>query len=396
MTNKYLNFIEEYWPKVTQFKPDDVERIIGLPFPYVSPNTQKYPDLYYWDSYFHILGLLASGHVELARGIVDNFVYLINRFGIIPNANCFFFLSRSQPPFLSSMILEVFSHTQDNVWLAESMKAARIEYNNVWMGESWKNQRKVHHGLSRYYDINDIHFLAELESGWDLTSRFLGRCMDILPIDLNVLLYKYELDFAETALILAEENHQDESKYWKETAANRQNKINELMWDESTGIFRDFDYVNLQQTQINSLAAFFPMYFNLASKQQAEALVNNLALFDHMGGLTTTSNPATIIKDEYMKDKSHVQQWDYPNGWANLHWIVIKGLLNYGYEKEARQIADKWLRTCEMSFDQHGFFMEKYNVVDPTEPANGHYQIQEGFGWTNAVYKLLSDQFRPQ
>lgn len=384
--NKYLHFINQFWDKVTQHNPTDYDRIIGLPFPYVSPNSDKYTDLYYWDSYFHILGLLASGRVELAKNIVDNFIYLIERFGLIPNANCFFFLSRSQPPFLSSMILEVYEKIQDRAWLKKAFEAVKSEYEEVWTGTSWKNRRNVFKNLSRYYDINDIHFMAELESGWDLTSRFLGRCMDILPIDLNTLLYKYETDFAAMVKIL--ELDEKEVKKWENLATVRKNTINELMWDDKNGIFRDYDYVSELKTEIFSLAAYFPLYFKLASQEQAEALVKNISRFECEGGLVTTDHETKMTRDAYA-GASHIQQWDYPNGWAPLHLIVIQGLMNYGFYEDAKRLAKKWLHTCEVNFDRDGFFMEKYNVVEPLQPAKGHYGVQEGFGWTNAVYVVL-------
>ncbi len=390
--NKYLSYIHKYWEKVTQHKPEDLERTIGLPHAFVSPNCDKYTELYYWDSYFHIRGLIESGYTELAKNVVDNLCYLINRFGIIPNANSFYFLSRSQAPFLTSMILEVYEQTKEIDWLHQVYSSARKEYEEVWTSHGWKNCRNVFDGLCRYYDINDLHFLAELESGWDLTSRFLGRCMDILPIDLNCLLYKYEMDFAKMGKIL--KHDPADIKRWEEKAKERAKKINKYMWDRSPGIYRDYDFVNRQRTSCLSLAAYFPMFMKIATKEQAKLLAKNIKLFEYDGGLVTTKTKSEIKRDTYNKTKVHVQQWDYPNGWAPLQLIVIEGLMNYGYQKDAERIAKKWMKICEDSFDKQGFFSEKYNVVDPDKRAKGHYNIQGGFGWTNAVYALLHQKFK--
>ncbi|MBD3270338.1 hypothetical protein GF376_02330 [Candidatus Peregrinibacteria bacterium] len=390
--DKYLSFINKYWEKVTQHKPEDIERNIGLPYPFVSPNCEKYTELYYWDSYFHVLGLLEEKKIELAKNIVDNFIHLIDRFGIIPNANSYYFLSRSQPPFLSSMVLAVYHHTKDKEWLKNAYVVVRREYEEVWTAKGWKNNRNVYEGLSRYYDINDIHFLAELESGWDLTSRYMGRCLDILPIDLNCLLYKYEKDLSKISKII--EKSKEETKKWNEKAEQRSKSINKLMWDRNPGVFRDYDYVNRQKTHALTLAMYFSMYMKLASKEQAELLVKNLEFFEYDGGLVTTKSKSNIKRDQYSAGKSHTQQWDYPNGWAPLHLIVVEGLLNYGYKKEAKRIMEKWIATCERSFNKMGFFLEKYNVVDTTKCAKGHYDIQGGFGWTNAVYVIFRNKIK--
>ena len=229
-------------------------KITGVP--YVVPGG-RFNELYCWDSYFIVLGLLQDGRTDLARGMADNLLYEVRYYGKIPNANRTYYLTRSQPPFLTSIIRAVYeSGAVDKTWLASALKTAMTEYQNVWLG----NDRLVKIGpyeLSRYYDtgngpcpevepghydeqmqpwlaqvkpenpdlpLTPYRFLNEYlycgkyadlkadgltldeffkhdravrESGHDTTHRFDDRTADFVSVDLNSLLYKYETDFAD-------------------------------------------------------------------------------------------------------------------------------------------------------------------------------------------------------
>ncbi len=130
----------------------------------------------------------------------------------------------------------------------------------------------------------------------------------------------------------------------------------------------------------------------MVDKQQAEQLVRSLRRFENKGGLSTTDN---LPLNQYVPGVSMVPtQWAYPNGWAPLHFLVVKGLQRYGYRDDARRIALKWIKTNLDWFDKHGVFLEKYNVVQPDKPpAKGLYPSQTGFGWTNAVFERFCQEF---
>ncbi|HTV39386.1 MAG TPA: trehalase family glycosidase [Candidatus Sulfotelmatobacter sp.] len=223
--------------------------------PYVVPGG-RFNELYYWDSYFITLGLLQDGRKDLARGMADNLLYEMRHYGKIPNANRTYYLTRSQPPFLTSIIRAVYeSGAADNAWLASALKTAMDEYQNVWMSperlvrigqyqlnryydsgrgpcpevepghydekiEPWLVQVNSHNGLpltpwrflNQYQYCGDFSNLtadgmtldeffendrAMRESGHDTTHRFDDRAEDFVSVDLNSLLYKYETDFAE-------------------------------------------------------------------------------------------------------------------------------------------------------------------------------------------------------
>lgn len=387
-------YIRHYWANLERFHPVDDESLLGLPKPYLVPSFEEqasfdYNELYYWDSYFMVQGLLDEAHQELVEGILEDLMSLFARFKVIPNASRTYLMGRSQPPFLTSFIFDVYeAYGKDNKWLKQAIELAQREYDVVWRGTKKPNERLVYRGLSRYYDINHLHDLAEAESGWDMTPRFGRKALNYLPVDLNALLYKYETDFARAAAIFG---NMKEVENWELMAANRKAVMDELMWDKLRGGYYDYNFVRQKRGTVSSLATYFPMWAGLADARQAEILVKALRKFENKGGLATTDN---LPVSQQLVPGSMPTQWAYPNGWAPLHFIVIKGLERYGYHEDARRIAHKWLKTNLDWFNTHGVFLEKYNMVDPAKPpAKGVYPSQTGFGWTNAVFERLCQDY---
>lgn len=380
-------YIANYWTHVKRYHPKDDESLLGLPKPYLVPSyTEKtgfdYNELYYWDSYFMVQGMLDPANEELVTGILEDLLFLFKRFKIIPNASRTYLMGRSQPPFLTSFIFDVyqtFNPSQD--WLKSAINIAKKEYETVWLGVKKPNERKVYKGLSRYYDVNYLHDLAEAESGWDMTPRFSRRALNFLPVDLNALLYKYEADFARAARIFGDVR---EAAKWDEAAALRKSTMDDLMWDRLRGLYYDYNFIKQKRGTVSSLAAYFPMWAGMVDDKQAEAMVRALRRFENRGGLATTD---VLLVGQFVLG-SMPTQWAYPNGWAPLHYIVVRGLERYGYHQDARRIAMKWLKTNLNWFNEHGVFLEKYNVVSPDKPPiKGVYPSQEGFGWTNAIFE---------
>lgn len=386
-------YVANYWHHVERFHPKDDETLLGLPKPYLVPSYDEtasfdYNELYYWDSYFICQGLYDEEHKELVAGILEDLMSLFKRFKVIPNASRTYLMGRSQPPFLTSFILEVYEHCKPgDAWLKEAISVAKQEYAIVWMGVKKPNDRQVYRGLSRYYDINMLHDLAEAESGWDMTSRFSHKALHYLPVDLNALLYKYETDFAKVARMFDDEA---EAKKWDEAAATRKDMMNELMWDRIRGLYYDYNYVKLRRGNVSSLAAYYPMWAGMVDEAQAAALVRALRRFENKGGLVTTDS----LPVRQFVVGSMPTQWAYPNGWAPLQWMVIQALERYGYHADAQRIAMRWLRCNVMWFETHGVFLEKYNVVNPDKPpVKGVYPSQTGFGWTNGVFERLCKDY---
>ncbi len=386
-------YITKYWPKLTSFHPKDEDSLIGLPKPYLVPAHEAghefdFDELYYWDSYFMVQGILDEKHKSLVVGILEDLFALLDRFGIIPNASRTYMTSRSHPPFLSSFIIDAYkAYKLDKKWLAGAIKYAHEEYETVWMGTKKPNARQVYKGLSRYYDLNYLNDIAETESGWDYTPRFGRKALNYLPIDLNCLLYKYETDFAYAARLLGKEK---EATKWDQAAHHRRMAINRLMWSELRNFYYDYNYVKEKRGSVNSLAAYFTLWAGVASPKQAAKLVSALRRFEKKGGLAATD--ATQVGQ--LVPGALPTQWAYPNGWAPLHFIVVKGLQRYGYHTDARRIALKWLRTNLDWFNKHGVFLEKYNVAQPGRPpGKGVYPSQTGFGWTNSVFEAFCQEF---
>ena len=231
------DYIRDYWKQLERFHPNDDKTLVGLPYPYLVPSAGgtgpfAFDELYYWDSYFMIQGMLDTDHAELVKGILEDLLTLMQRFHIVPNASRTYFTGRSQPPLMTSFIMDVYALSPDDVWLEKAMAIAKEEYNQVWMGKAQPNWRHVYQGLSRFYDVNALHDLAEAESGWDMTTRFGRRALNYVPVDLNALLYKYEVDFAASAEMLGNKTQAVE---WRSRAECRKGTMNELMWSKAFG-----------------------------------------------------------------------------------------------------------------------------------------------------------------
>ncbi len=384
MKTRYKNcirYIKNNQKDLTFHLPEDKDIHIGLPNPFIAPSSGQgifENDQCYWDSYFIILGLVETSQIGLAKGMAENLAYLCKRFGIIPSRNRYYNLGISQPPFFTSMILEVYRKTKDKIWLGDMAKTAEKEL-KYWIDA--KKVHKVYRGLSRYCDHWHTHLTAEHESGWDMTSRFFERCMDLLPIDLNCLLYKYETDLLKIYKILGDKT---KAKKYSADSKKRKDDMNNLMWNDKKGFYFDYDYKNKKQSGFFSLAGFYPLWSGLATKKQAKKLKDNLPVFERAGGLANTQ------KNDLSKT---FRQWDYPNGWPNQQWIVIRGLSDYGFRDDARRLAIKWLDMNKKVYEKTGTFWEKYNVLTVDRGKDGRYPTQKGFGWTNAVFIKLADEF---
>lgn len=411
--------INELWDVLTR-TPDKYRQyssLIGLPYSYVVPGG-RFREIYYWDSYFTMLGLQESGRTDLIENMVNNFAFLIRTYGFIPNGNRTYYLTRSQPPFFSLMIrlLIESKKTKADSILKANRDALEKEY-RFWMDSGNNTQQASNHVvrlpdgtvLNRYFDKGDWpreeaynedigtaveskrnraevyrHLRSGAESGWDYSSRWFAdgstlktiHTTDIIPVDLNCLLYHLEQLLAEA---YGHEGDKKAQEYMKTQMRKRRDAILRLCWDPRSGWFKDYDWKNSRQTPALTLAGMYPLYFNLASQGQADTVSQVLQQqFLKSGGLVTTL-------------KRTGQQWDAPNGWAPLQWIAVSGLRNYRKEMLAGEIATRWCRLNVRVFEKTGKLLEKYNVADSTMRAGGgEYPNQDGFGWTNGVLlKLL-------
>ncbi|RMF31884.1 MAG: hypothetical protein D6759_09380 [Chloroflexi bacterium] len=389
--------IQALWSSLTrQDRPEELDRL-PLPHPYVVPSTGLFPYQFYWDSFFTILGLMVDGEEALAAGMVENFLYEMETFGRVLNYNHPAIRTRSQPPYLTAMIAEVLAHRlplddEGRAWLRRAYALAAREYEEIWMGE-----HATPIGLCRYADAADPEDeeRAQYESGWDFSSRWGGRCRRIAPVDLNSNLYGYARDLARFARLLGDE---EGAMTWERRAAEVRTRVQEYCWDEEAGFFFDYDLDEARRlTERPSLAGFQPLWAGLASPEQADAVVEWLLEFEQRGGLSCTLRTYPIPGVEAPQGEAGKRafwlygpfQWDYPNGWPPLQWLVVAGLRRYGYFEDAGRLAREWLTMVAHLYRETGKLWEKYDVVRRSHQAIGHYPVQAGFGWTNGVFEAL-------
>lgn len=412
-----------------------VHGLLYLPRPYVVPGG-RFNEMYGWDSFFIQMGLLRDGEIGLARDMADNFLYEVRRYGKVLNANRTYYLTRSQPPFLTSMVLAVYRRTLDRKWLEDAMPSLESYY-RFWTTEPHLTAET---GLSRYFDTGDgpapevliserdahgkgdyelirdyfrTHTVTDYdasqyydrghdrltdlfykgdrsmrESGFDPSNRFGPFSVDIIhynPVCLNSLLVLMESQMAEIQDLL---NHSVEASVWRQRARDRAVRINRLMWDSKTGLYCDYDYVHQRIRRYPFLTTFYPMWVGIANPDQAANIVKNLARFERAGGLQTS-------------EFASGDQWDAPFGWAPLQWIAVEGLRRYGYQTDAARISKRFLSLVHEEFVRGGNLEEKYDVVRRTDDVAkglryGYRSNEAGFGWTNAVFTAMLDELPPE
>jgi alpha,alpha-trehalase len=412
--------IESLWTVLTRSPEKASGSLLSLPFPYVVPGG-RFREIYYWDSYFTMLGLRVSKRWDLIHHMVDNFNHLIETIGYIPNGNRSYFLGRSQPPFFSLMIkllVQENLHDPSGKFQVKYLKALEAEH-AFWMmgaGELSAPVSALHRVvrmpdgsiLNRYWDENDTprpeaykedvelahhskqphqqlyrHLRAATESGWDFSTRWFSdpndfgsiHTTDIVPVDLNCLLWHLEETLSDAYQLAGDTSRSLDLMIMAE---KRRESIQKYFWNPSSGWFCDYDWTRQQSTTALTLAGCFPLFFEIATSQQAAKTgVLLRTQFLKPGGLTTSLTKSG-------------QQWDAPNGWAPLQWIAYRGLLHYGHKDLAHTIKTHWLNANTRVFEKTGKMTEKYDVwTDDVQASGGEYPNQDGFGWTNGVFLAM-------
>jgi alpha,alpha-trehalase len=350
----------------------------------------------------------------------------VQHYGAVLNANRTYYLTRSQPPFLTTMILEVYQETQDREWLESTVPAIEAYYDywtqgehqagttglsryyglgegpapEVVMGERDATGLSHYDRVRQYYAANDVQAYPESlyydasadeltplfykgdrsmrESGFDPSNRFGPFNIDIIhhaPVGLNALLYKMEMEATEIYSTLG---FDDEAATWRNRAAARKERVDEYLWNEDTGLYHDYDFREEDFNPYAFATTFYPLWVGLASEEQAQRVRDNLYQFEAPGGLLTS----TTISGN---------QWDAPFGWAPLHLIAVEGLRNYGYDAAADRLTAKFVETITKEFEEHGVILEKYDMVQRESDVAagiqfGYSENVIGFGWTNAVF----------
>jgi alpha,alpha-trehalase len=413
----------------------------GVPF--VVPGG-RFNEMYGWDSYFIGVGLLIDNHFEKAIAIADNFQYQIKHYGKILNANRSYYLTRTQPPLYSSLLLDITKkRSVPKEWLRSHLETVILEYDSVWMVQG---NRLTPTGLNRYkadgvgmpFEVEPGHFddilepyakkyglpIREFEqkylertlvdkdldeyfvhdrsmreSGHDTTTRFINTCANLNSVDINSFLYKYEKDIAHLIATHFEGVFETASSVyttddWEQKAHFRKEKMYELCWNETAGMFFDYDFVNHKQFPFESATTFFPLWAGLCTQEQAKQLVEvALPQFLQTGGISgsTKASSANLSADAPQR------QWDYPFGWAPHQMLLWEGLLRYGYREKAKEMVYRWLwLITKNAVDYNGTIPEKFDLEISSHKVFAEYGnvgtefnyiAKEGFGWVNASYQ---------
>jgi alpha,alpha-trehalase len=417
-----IKHLEELWGTLSREK-DTMQQwssLLPLPYPYIVPGG-RFREIYYWDSYFTMQGLAVSNRYDLIEGMVNNFRALIETYGHIPNGNRNYYLSRSQPPYFALMVALLSEKKGDSTY-ASYFPSMEKEY-QFWMDgtdnlkniKAYRRVVKMPDGsiLNRHWDDNNlprqeayaedvatgkayknndelayVNLRASAESGWDFCSRWFEDTMNItsiettniVPVDLNALLYAYENILSKAATISGQLT---KASYYKGNAQKRKAALVKYTWDRERKYFFDYDFKQGHHTRKISIAGVMPLFCDLATADQA--------------ALAKTTFEKHLLKDGGAVSTTYHtgEQWDAPNGWAPLQFIAVKGFLNYGHNNLARTIAERWMAVNEKVFAATGKMLEKYNVENISlESGGGEYPTQDGFGWTNGVYLKFHQLFK--
>ncbi|XP_032669462.1 trehalase-like isoform X2 [Odontomachus brunneus] len=381
----------------------------------------RFKEFYYWDSYWIIEGLLLCDMHVTAKGMIENFLSMVERYGFVPNGGRVYYLSRSQPPLLISMVAKYYETTpNDYEFLKKNIHLLETEF-KYWHNEKTVNVTKngktytmAHYVVNsrgpRPESYKEDYSLAQqlpeqergalynnlkaaAESGWDFSYRWCVvtnknanlslvnvSTSNIIPVDLNAILAKNARLLAEFHDIL---DNPEKAQYYTKIATDYQAAIDNILWNEDEGVWLDYDVENERARNAfypSNLTPLYTMNYNKSKKneyaQRAVDYLKKNKIEAFFGGTPTSVNQTG-------------EQWDFPNAWPPLQSFLVKGLHQTSTKEAmdfARELASRWLRSNYIGYDEYGKMFEKYNAIVPgSSGGGGEYNVQDGFGWTNGV-----------
>jgi alpha,alpha-trehalase len=430
------------------------EGLLYLPNPYVVPGG-RFNEMYGWDSYFIVLGLVADQRTDLARGMIENFFFEIENYGSILNANRTYHLTRSQPPFLTSMIREVYehpgAHPVSKAWLARAYDYAKRDY-NVWITEP---HLAGNTGLARYFDVgagpvpemaDDSTYYPDVIR-WLLshpsvhTDYLIDAPDDPTPAQAAELA-KTSCDISASRVCAAAhvDGHRLTASFYRGDRAMRESGFDpSFRFGPFSGSTQDYAPVCLnsllykyerdmahlatllhrpaeatewtrrataRKAAINKYLwnAKTGMFYDYDFVSDRPSVYNYITAFYPLwAGLASPAQAAALrlhlpLMERSggiaMSDLDSGTQWDLPYGWAPTTWLTLKGFSQYSFTTDANRIANKFSGTILDNFLHDGTIREKYNVVSGSanvEVATGYKSNVVGFGWTNGVYLEMNN-----
>ncbi|VDM96954.1 unnamed protein product [Thelazia callipaeda] len=389
--------------------------LIYIPNEFIVPGG-RFREYYYWDGYWIIKGLLISGMHTTTRRMIENFAYLIDKFGFIPNGGRVYYARRSQPPLFIPMVYEYYAATKDDEFLAKVIEAMEKELlfwktkRTITIKKNGRNytvfRYRADSNMPRPESYREDYETAEnvlpsqkrslwrdiasaAESGWDFSSRWFAdrkslettETSSIAPVDLNAFMCWNMAILAHIHGHLGNVTRREQLNVERQAFVDT---FTDIFYDNSEKAWFD---VNLQTGTKNyeaypSIAVpLFAECYRRMDRRMMTDVLNTLqrnGLLNYPGGI-----PVSLMKDTN-------QQWDFPNGWANVNHMIVEGLrrsYHYRMQQKAFDIAQKWVKLNYHGYLKDGKMWEKYDVskLYTQKATGGEYEIQDGFGWTNGV-----------
>ncbi len=359
--------------------------LVVLPKPYTVPSIKdSFQEMYYWDTYFTNKGLILTGNIQQAINNLENFAFLIKKFGYIPNGTRTPLLNRSQPPFFGLALKDVWSNltSEQKQRFANALK---VEYS------FWQSRRTNADGFEHYdAETNDDEYLAftyfyerrvgvetphtiergrdimaEAESGWDFSPRFPNGCTKYAAVDLSSLLYANEILLAEIDT--------DNVDFWLKRAEVRKKKMAAMQGEKR--VYFDYDCAYSKPSGVYSCAGFFPYFVGVINDK--EGFGQLLAELEYPYGVISA------------KTEQKGFQWATPNGWAPLFYVCVAAGIAVSDNVSAKRIAKKYIHILDEIFQKTGALYEKYDVVTGKIGIGEEYGTPEMLGWTAGIYLSL-------
>lgn len=418
--------VNNIWPilgrkiKSNVFQNPERYSIIPVSNGFIIPGG-RFKELYYWDAYWIVEGLLITGMKDTTKGMLNNFVELLNTVGLIPNGGRWYYEKRSQPPLFTAMMSLYIRYTSDIDFLKQHIDALEAEM-NFWLDNriTTVNKNGKSYTLLRYYALSAgprpesyyedytsslyfnttesrqdfyVELKSAAESGWDFSARWFIdadgdntghltnlRTVDIIPVDLNAIFANALQNVAYFRSILGQPRI---AARWGALARLWRNNIEQVLWNEEVGVWLDYDVANQKHRNYFYPTNLSPLWMETVTKKDMNKhapriiqYMHNSGALNYRGGL-----PASLLRTG--------EQWDFPNSWPPLVSMAVNAMKALNTEESkliAFQLAQDYVRACHKGFQEHKQMFEKYDSENPGQyGGGGEYTVQEGFGWSNGV-----------
>ena len=371
-----------------------------LPFPFEPPCVDgAFKCMFYWDTFYTNRGMILDGKEQYAKFNTDNLIYLLNKYGFVPNSNSYPGLKNSQPPYLQYMIRDVYESTHDDEWLKMAYFSLKKEY-DFWMTNRMSpiglNQH-MHNEVGDQADIDFYDYVTtrlELdknaprefkikagrglhacgECGLDFSPRFALDGTDMVEVDLNAHMFAMEKYLSELA-----KKYEPELESFFLIQMNKRKGLMDRYLLQDDGLYYDYNYVKkqIQQKEFNFSGQFVPFIVGISNDKSA--LKHLLSKVEFKYGIASTGP----YKSNLEYQAAYPYSFPYDNGLA--FWALTKLNLIEDYER----IGVKYLEMCSESYTKDNHLWEAYDATKPGRAEKKEYPNTEMLGWTAGIYQWI-------